>query len=63
MASNKEWNVFVDGIGHIGTVVETTEELARCSARTKFHMDGERSNGAKKFAIYEDDEFSVSPRQ
>ncbi len=61
-----EWNVVVDGVGYIGTVCETNEELARCAALSKFGEEGERVSAVnpnrKREAIYEDDEFSVSKR-
>lgn len=61
-----EWNVVVEGVGHIGTVCEKNEEQARCAALSKFGEEGERVSavnpGRKREAIYEDDEFSVSKR-
>ena len=55
-----EWNVNVRGVGTIGTVHESTEELARCAALSKYGEDGDRKSCRRREAIYEDDEFSVS---
>lgn len=59
-----EWDVTVAGVGFIGTVHESTEELARCAALSKFGEEGERFNRgrSKRDFIYEDDDFSVSKR-
>lgn len=61
-----DWNVVVEGIGTIGSVVEKTEKMARCAALSKYGEEGERNSsvnpGRKREAIYEDDEFSVSRR-
>lgn len=61
-----EWTVSVVGVGAIGTVSETSEELARCAALSKYGEEGERVSaanpGRKRDAIYEDDDFTVSRR-
>lgn len=60
----KEWNVSVAGVGIIGTVHESTEELARCAALSKYGEEGRRPlTGALRLPyIYENDEFSVTER-
>jgi hypothetical protein len=55
--ATREWRVVVEGIGDIGSVVEDSEELARCAALSKYSEDGDRAS--KRQAIFEDDEFSV----
>ena len=59
-----EWNVFVDPVGHIGTVHETTEEAARCAALYKYGEEGSRptTGTVPSPHIYDDDTFSVSQR-
>lgn len=59
-----EWNVNVRGVGFIGTVHESTEELARCAALSKYGAEGFRDDYdiADPKYIFEDDEFSVSKR-
>jgi hypothetical protein len=52
-----EWDVVVNGVGSIGTVMEDNEELARCAAFSKFSQDGDRADKSK--SIYEDDDISV----
>jgi hypothetical protein len=59
---NKEWNVLVDCVGHIGTVHETSEEAALCAALSKFHEDGDRCAAKKRLVIYEGDVFSVNQK-
>lgn len=69
-----EWRVVVDGIGDIGSVVEESEELARCAALSKYGEEGDRPVQAQSMlegaawpkrvqtsAIFEDDSFSVFP--
>lgn len=57
-----EWQIHVEGVGHIGTVHERTETLARCAAINRFGEDGLRTNADARSSrrIYEDDEFSVA---
>lgn len=65
----REWWVFVHapGVGYIGTVTGSTEELARLAALSKYSKEGERGRLAKRLQmrrpetmhIYEDDAFDV----
>lgn len=60
----KEWHVFVHtrDVGYIGTVMESTEELARCAALSKFSCEGERAGVDRNTkAIFDDDDFDVRP--
>lgn len=54
-----EWRVVVEGVGDIGSVVESNESNARCAALSRFSEDGDRPRGDTAASIYEDDEFSV----
>jgi hypothetical protein len=56
----KTWNVVVDGYGYLGSVQETSEELARCAALSKFGEEGNRDWDDPGPHIYEDDTFSVA---
>lgn len=42
MASNVEWNVYVDG-KYVGTVFESSEDQARCAAWSTFDLPEEAS--------------------
>lgn len=64
----REWRVVIQGphrVGDIGSVVERSEELARCAALSKYGEEGNRkcgiNPGRKREAIYEDDDFDVRP--
>lgn len=61
----REWRVVVhhNGVGDIGSVVEATEELARCAALSKFGTDARRAHRgtAPRASIYVDDDFDVRP--
>ncbi|MDM0000748.1 hypothetical protein QTI24_19195 [Variovorax sp. J22P240] len=67
----REWWVFVHAcdVGYIGTVKESTEELARLAALSKYSRKGERARLSKGrqmrrpeiMHIYEDDDFDVRP--
>lgn len=67
--SPREWWVFVHApdVGYIGTVTESTEELARLAALSKYSKKGERARLTKRqqmrrpetMHIYEDDRFDV----
>ena len=64
-----EWWVFVHApdVGYIGTVTESTEELARIAALSKYARKGERARLSKRLQmrrpeimhIFEDDAFDV----
>lgn len=68
---SREWWVYVyaDGVGYIGTVMETTEELARVAALSKYSKNGERRKMTKVLQmrrpeimfIFDDDHFEVRP--
>jgi len=65
----REWWVFVHApdVGYIGTVKESTEELARLAALSKYSKKGGRPRLSKRLQmrrpetmhIYEDDDFDV----
>lgn len=55
-----QWAVHVKGLGYIGNVTESNEELARAAALSRYGEVGDR-RGNGTWAIFEDDEFSVSP--
>lgn len=57
-----EWRVTVSGVGVLGTVCESSEELARCAALSKYAEEGPRPKGdsAPDAHIYEDDDFNVA---
>ncbi len=59
----KEWRVVVHFVGDIGSVIESSEELARCAALHKFGEEGLRppsySPTRPESRIYEDDTFDV----
>lgn len=67
----RAWWVFVHapGIGYIGAVTESTEELARLAALSKYSRKGRRATLVKRLQmrrpetmhIYEDDVFEVRP--
>ena len=69
--SPREWWVFVHApeVGYIGTVTESTEELARLAALSKYAKKGVRAKLSKRLQmrrpetmhIYEDDDFDVRP--
>jgi len=69
--SPHEWWVFVHApdVGYIGTVIGTSEELARAAARSRYAKAGERAGLAKRLQmrrpetmfIFEDDVFDVKP--
>lgn len=63
--SNRKWRVVVntDNVGDIGSVHESTEELARAAALSKFGECSSREDNGEESprAIYEDDDFSVFP--
>jgi len=56
----REWRVFVHtaNVGDIGSVMESSEELARCAALSHHSKEGERGS-SKSLCIFEDDEFDV----
>lgn len=54
-----EWQVFVKGVGFIGSVFENTQQLARCAALSKYAEDGCRPTGDLSKHIYFDDDFEV----
>lgn len=62
----REWRVIVRG-RDIGSVVESSEEFARCAAVSKFGIEGERATvhaldgNPVPRVIYEDDDFDVRP--
>ena len=66
--ATREWRVVVHtaGVGDIGSVVETDEELARCAALSKFGVraeseaEEERGQSTQRL-IFLDDEFDVRP--
>lgn len=68
-APAREWRVFVHtrNVGFMGSVTETTEELARCAALSKFGAEGSRpapegnTQREEARAIYLDDDFDVRP--
>lgn len=62
----KEWHVFVhtEGVGYLGTVIESGEDNARCAALSKYARDGDRPTdrlltNEEHYAIYLDDEYDV----
>lgn len=57
----KQWAVHVEAIGYIGKVTEANEELARAAALSAYGECGNRGGNFATWAIFEDDEFSVSP--
>jgi hypothetical protein len=61
----KTWNVRVHRGGRIkelGQVHETSEELARCAALSKFGISEEEADeGSMRAGIYPSDDFDVSP--
>lgn len=60
----KTWKVRVHrdgGSKQIGQVHETTEELARCAALSKYGIgEDEAGEGTLRVGIYPDDDFDVS---
>jgi hypothetical protein len=60
----KLWNVRVHRNGEsqeLGQVIETTEELARCAAMSKFAISEEEAEeGTLRRGIYPADDFDVS---
>lgn len=57
----REWRVIVGG-RDIGSVTETTENLARCAALSKFGIsEDEAEEGTLRKGIYPCDDFSVFP--
>lgn len=57
----REWRVIVHslrGDPDVGSVMEGTEELARCAALSKFGTEGERG-ASPEHAIFENDDFDV----
>jgi len=64
MSSNKQWGVYLLRSGErkrLGTVNETTEELARCAALSKFGIsEDEAEEGTTRAGIYPADDFEVS---
>lgn len=56
-----EWNVFVEGVGNIGTINEEDESSARVAAWCHFEEEGERGE-SEKHAIFEGDKISVFRR-
>lgn len=61
----KTWNVRVHrngGSKQLGQVHESTEELARCVALSKYGIsDDEAQEGTLRAGIYPADDFDVSP--
>ena len=61
----KAWNVRVHRNGAtklLGQVHETTEELARCAALSKYGIsEDEAEEGTLRAGIYSVDDFDVSP--
>lgn len=65
----REWWVFVHApdVGYIGTVEESTEELARIAALSKYSRQGQRAAMSRRYQmrrpetmhIYEDDDFEL----
>lgn len=60
----KTWNVRVhraNGSKHLGQVHETSEELARCAAISKYGISEEEAEeGTLRAGIYPADDFDVS---
>jgi hypothetical protein len=68
MSHMKTWNVVNNSSGaELGQVQETSEELARCAALSKYGKEGERAalladgQTTSLHVIYEDDDFSAIP--
>ena len=64
--SLKAWNVRVHRAGEpsieLGQVNESTEELARCAALSKYGISEEEAEeGTMRRGIYPADDFDVSP--
>lgn len=60
----KTWNVRVHlktGSVSLGQVAETSEELARCAALSKFGIPDDEDSDPTLRGIREADEFDVSP--
>ena len=54
-----QWAVHVAGLGYIGKVTASNAELDRAAALSAYGEVGDR-RGNGTWAIFEDDEFSVS---
>lgn len=64
----RKWNVHVIREGrsqYIGEVNESSEEMARCAALSRFGVGADEIDageaGPRRVAIYPDDNFEVSP--
>lgn len=58
----REWRVVVHSghIGDTGSVIEASEELARCAALSRYGTEEDRGASNAR-AIFEDDDFDVRP--
>lgn len=59
MSPNKVWRVYVEGVGYVGSVAESSMGNARCAALSAFAREGDRKPGDATPAIFDDDTFNV----